>query len=71
MWKDRCGFSNGLGSPDSLLAEWKEIRKKSQIVARKVAVIMNKGHWPILEKVMLFNMRCYKNEESNNHNSCY
>ncbi|KAH8932840.1 hypothetical protein BDL97_18G000100, partial [Sphagnum fallax] len=36
-WKEKRGFSNGLGSPDSLLAEWKEIRKKSQIVARKAA----------------------------------
>jgi hypothetical protein len=30
MWKERCGFSNGLRSPDNLLAEWKEIRKKSK-----------------------------------------
>jgi len=30
--------------------EWKEIRKKSQIVAMKAAVIMNEGRWPILKK---------------------
>jgi hypothetical protein len=24
-WKERCGFSNGLRSPNSFLAEWKEI----------------------------------------------
>jgi hypothetical protein len=27
-WKERRGFSNGLGSLDNLLAEWKEIWKK-------------------------------------------
>jgi hypothetical protein len=35
------------------LAEWKEIRKKSQVVAKKAAVITNEGHWPILEKEFL------------------
>jgi len=46
MWKERCGFSNGLGFLDNLLVEWKDIRKKSQIVTRKVVVIMNEGHYP-------------------------
>lgn len=62
-WKERRGFSNGLGSPDSLLAEWKEIRKKSQIVARKAAVIMNEGRWPILEKEFLAIHQLVKNQQ--------
>ncbi len=63
MWKERHGFSNGLGSPDSLLAEWKKIRKKSQIVAMKVAVIMNEGRWPILEKEFLAIHQLVKNQQ--------
>lgn len=47
-WKGRRGFSNGLGSPASLFAEWKETRKESRIIAGKAAVIMNEGQWPML-----------------------
>ncbi len=49
-WKEGCGFSNGLGSPYNLLVEWKEIQKKSQIIARKARIIMKEGHWPILKR---------------------
>jgi hypothetical protein len=63
MWKERRGFSNGLGSLNSLLAKWKEIRKKSQIVAWKAAVIMNEGHWPILEKEFLAIHQLFKNQQ--------
>ncbi|KAL4179053.1 hypothetical protein AMTRI_Chr13g118140 [Amborella trichopoda] len=38
-WKERRGFSNGSGSPDSLFAEWEETRKKEWIIARKAAVV--------------------------------
>jgi RNA-directed DNA polymerase len=47
-WKGRRGFSNRLGSPASLFAEWKETRKESRIIAGKAAVIMNEGQWPML-----------------------
>jgi hypothetical protein len=62
-WKERRGFSNGLGSLDSLLAKWKEIWKKSQIVAKKAAIIMNEGRWPILEKEFLAIHQLVKNQQ--------
>jgi len=42
-WKERRGFYNGLRFPNSLLAKWKEIWKKSQIVARKATQKRRKG----------------------------
>lgn len=64
-WKERRGFSNGPRSPDSLLAEWKEIRKKSRIVAGKAAVIMNEGRWPMLGKESLAIRQLVKNQQKN------
>ena len=52
-WKERRGFSKRAGSLDSFFVEWKEIRKKSRIVAKKAAVIMNEGRWPMLVKEFL------------------
>jgi hypothetical protein len=62
-WKERCGFFNGLGFPDNLLDEWKEIGKKSQIVAMRATVIMNEGRWPILEKEFLAIHQLIKNQQ--------
>jgi hypothetical protein len=62
-WKKRHGFSNGLGSSHNLLAEPKEIQKKSQIITRRAAIIMNEGHWPILEKEFLVIHQLVKNQQ--------
>ena len=62
-WKERRGFSNGPGSLDSLFAEWKEIRKKSRIVAKKAAVIINEGRWPMLGKKFLAIHQLVKNQQ--------
>jgi RNA-directed DNA polymerase len=62
-WKERRGFSNGSGSPDSLFAEWKETRKRSRIIARKAAVIMNEGRWPMLGKKFTAIHQLVKNQQ--------
>ena len=62
-WKERRGFSKRAGSPDSFFAEWKEIRKKSRIVAKKAAVIMNEGRWPMLVKEFLAIHQLVKNQQ--------
>ena len=62
-WKERRGFSNGSGSPDSLFAEWKKTRKKSRIIARKAAVIMNEGRWPMLGKKIMAIHQLVKNQQ--------
>jgi RNA-directed DNA polymerase len=62
-WKERRGFSNGSGSPDSLFAEWKETRKESRIIARKAAVIMNEGRWPMLGKKFAAIHQLVKNQQ--------
>ncbi len=43
--------------------EWKEIGKKSQIVAMRATVIMNEGRWPILEKEFLAIHQLIKNQQ--------